>query len=176
MAEGLFRRDLYERLAQVTLQLPPLRERTDDIPLLLRHFVEKWNTKYGEEKGISEEAVALLCEYPWPGNVRELRNAVDAICAMGRSSSIGPELLPAAVQRHFNKDRADVSIPTEIPKDGLDLKAVMNNLEKMYYEEALGRTGGNAEQAAKLLGLNGAAFRKAARERLDVRYREGDAP
>jgi DNA-binding NtrC family response regulator len=174
VAKGTFRRDLYERLAHVTLALPPLRERQEDIPLLLRHFVDRWNATYHEEKGLAEETVAYLVEYPWPGNVRELRNAVEATCAMGRSAAIGPELLPPGVQRYFNRERTNASISTEIPADGLDLKALMNNLEKSYYEEALKRTEGNAEQAARLLGLNGAAFRKAARERLDVRYREGE--
>ena len=174
VAEGSFRQDLYERLAQVVLTIPPLRERSEDIPLLLRHFIGKWNHQYNETKGLSEDAFRYLVEYPWPGNVRELQNAVSATCAMGRSSGIGPELLPPAVLRHFNRDRTIAGVPTAIPADGLDIRAVMHNLEKAYYEEAIKRTGGNAEQAAKLLGLNGAAFRKAARERLDVTYREAE--
>ncbi|MCK4515814.1 MAG: sigma-54-dependent Fis family transcriptional regulator, partial [Spirochaetaceae bacterium] len=174
VTEGSFRQDLYERLAQIVLTIPPLRERSEDIPLLLRHFIEKWNHQYNEAKGLSEDAFGYLVNYPWPGNVRELQNVVSATCAMGRSSSIGPELLPPAVLRHFNRDRSIAGVPTEIPADGLDLRAVMHNLEKAYYEEAIERTGGNAEQAAKLLGLNGAAFRKAARERLGVSYREAE--
>jgi len=106
VAEGSFRQDLYERLAQIVLTIPPLRERSEDIPLLLRHFVEKWNHQYKEAKGLSEDAFGYLVDYPWPGNVRELQNVVSATCAMGRSSAIGPELLPPAVLRHFNRDRS----------------------------------------------------------------------
>ena len=174
VAQATFRRDLYERLAQVTVSIPPLRDRSEDIPLLLHHFIEKWNRKYDESKGFGEEAFSFLMEYPWPGNVRELQNTVSATCAMGRSSAIGPELLPAAVLRHFNRDRSIAGVPSEIPEDGMDIKAVFHNLEKSYYEEAIKRAGGNAEQAARLLGLNGAAFRKAARERLGVTYREAE--
>lgn len=76
--------------------------------------------------------------------------------------------------RHFKRDRSIASVSTEIPVDGMDAKAVFHNLEKSLYEEALEQSGGNAEQAAKLLGLNGAAFRKAARERLDVKYRNAE--
>jgi len=171
VAEGSFRRDLYERLAQITLEIPPLRERTDDIPLFLKHFVDRWNARYGEEKGLSAESVDILTRYPWPGNVRQLRNAVESMCATGRSPAIGPELLPLDLRRYFNRDSGSVEIPTELPADGLDLKALLTNIEKSYYEEALERTGGNAEKAAKLLGVQGPAFRKAARERLGLRYR-----
>jgi len=74
--KNLFRRDLYERLNQVTLMVPPLKDRQEDIPLLTRTFVEEWNRKYGEAKGLSEETMKYLFEYTWPGNVRELQNAV----------------------------------------------------------------------------------------------------
>jgi transcriptional regulator with PAS, ATPase and Fis domain len=76
IAEGRFRRDLYERLAQFTLRLPPLRERRTDISLLIRRFLQDWNGKYREDKQISEKAMSYLLDYPWPGNVRELAKSV----------------------------------------------------------------------------------------------------
>ena len=168
--EGTFRRDLYERLAQVTVRIPPLRERADDVPHLLRHFVEQWNSQYHEEKGLSDEAVAMVLDYPWPGNVRELQNAVKSICAMGQSSSIGPELLPGSILSHFDRPRPLGVVSVQIPPEGLDVRAVLHDVERGYYEEALRLSGGNAEQAAKLLGINGPAFRKAARDRLGISY------
>ncbi len=170
--DGEFRRDLYERLAQVTVQIPPLRERPEDISLLLRHFIERWNERYNEAKGLSDEVTRYLLEYPWPGNVRELQNTVAALCAMGQSSQIGPELLPSAITRYFAREPAGAVLPTELPSDGLDLRAVLHNVERGFYEQALDRTEGNAEQAARLLGVQGAAFRKAARERLGIEWRD----
>ena len=169
---GEFRRDLYERLAGITLEIPPLRERQEDIALLLRHFIDLWNTKYDERKGLSDEVMHYLLQYPWPGNVRELQNVVSSMLAMGQSDKIGPELLPRPVTRHFSTRPVESVLSTDLPDDGVDLKAVMYNVEKEYYAQALERTGGNAEQAAKLLGVQGAAFRKAARERLGIDWRE----
>lgn len=169
---GEFRRDLYERLAGITLEIPPLRERQEDIALLLRHFIDLWNTKYDERKGLSDEVMHYLLQYPWPGNVRELQNVVSSMLAMGQSDKIGPELLPRPVTRHFSTRPVESVLSTDLPDDGVDLKAVMYNVEKEYYAQALERTGGNAEQAARLLGVQGAAFRKAARERLGIDWRE----
>ncbi|MFW6214256.1 MAG: sigma-54 interaction domain-containing protein [Spirochaetota bacterium] len=172
IADGSFRRDLHERLAAVTVYIPALRERPDDIPMLLSHFISIWNERYGEAKGLSEEVVQYLSEYPWPGNVRELKNAVDAMLAMGNSDHIGPELLPRTVKKHFDVGSSDSLVSAELPDEGLDLRAVLHNTEKEYYLQALERSGGNAEQAARMLGLQGPAFRKAARERLGIEWRE----
>jgi DNA-binding NtrC family response regulator len=92
-----FRRDLYERLNQTTLMIPPLRERSEDIPLLIRKFLLNWNTRYHESKTITPEAASLLCVYPWPGNVRELENGVIYMCASSRSDTTGTQHLPPAV-------------------------------------------------------------------------------
>ncbi|MCK4543375.1 MAG: sigma-54-dependent Fis family transcriptional regulator [Spirochaetales bacterium] len=97
MKEGIFRSDLFERLQQFIVEIPPLRERKDDIPLLVGEFVDDWNRKYRENKGIAEETLKLILEYPWPGNVRELSNAVMTICAQGQTNAITPELLPAKI-------------------------------------------------------------------------------
>jgi DNA-binding NtrC family response regulator len=174
ISEGAFRRDLYERLNQIHVVLPPLRERAEDIPLLVRRFVEQWNERYHERKGMSEKTMAYLTEYPWPGNVRELQNTVTSLCAMGRSDSIGPNLLPQKILRHFNEGRQVAPVSVDIPEEGMDVRAVLSQLEREFYERALEMTGGNAERAAPLLGLKAPAFRKAMRERFNMSAREDD--
>jgi two-component system response regulator PilR (NtrC family) len=166
--EGEFRRDLYERLAQVVIRVPPLRERSSDIPLLLGHFTDAWNRRYKERKGFTPEARRYLSSYPWPGNVRELQNAVSTACALAVSPAIGHELLPRPILEYFHGDRVSTEVPAHLPEEGLDLDALLFQIERGFYVEALERTGGNAEKAAALLGLNGPAFRKAARSRLGI--------
>ncbi len=166
--EGRFRRDLFERLNQVSLSIPPLRERREDIPLLVKTFVAEWNRKYGENKGLSEEAMNYLVDYPWPGNVRELYNVVTAMCASGRSSSIGSEFLPQKILSYFKTPRSISTLKIDIPDEGLNLKALLYQIERDFYEAALKKAGGNRERAATLLGINPPAFRKALRERFDI--------
>jgi len=162
---GRFRRDLYERLNQVTLTLPPLRERRTDIPLLVRAFLARWNCRYKEDKRITEEAMRYLLEYPWPGNVRELQNSVSSMCAMANSGTVSAELLPPAVQAHFNRAPVVPEIAGTLPPEGLNLRALLYQVEREFYQKALEAAEGNREQAARLLGLNAPAFRKALRER-----------
>lgn len=163
-----FRRDLFERLNQISIRLPPLRERPEDIPLLIRHYIDEWNRRYHEQKTIDETAMSYLIRYPWPGNVRELANSVSSMCATSRADTIGETLLPRAVRTHFDHasdrrpgDAEDIPFPDE----GINLPAYLHSLEAQYYREALERSGGNREAAARLLGINGPAFRKAWRER-----------
>ena len=165
---GTFRRDLYERLNQMTILIPSLSERKEDIPLLVREFTAQWNRTYHEEKGLSEETMEYFLRYPWPGNVRELQNAVTMMCAVGRSPAIGPELMPPALLEYFQRNKREGDFTISIPQEGMNLKALLDQIEKRYYEQALERTAGNREQAAGLLGINGAAFRKALRERFDI--------
>jgi len=166
--KGEFRRDLFERLNQVTVNIPPLRERKGDIPALTDNFVEAWNSKYKERKGLSPETIQYLIDYPWPGNVRELNNTITTLCASGMSAAIGPELLPQKILAHFYTPKSLHGMEISIPKDGFNLKAMMYQIEKSYYQKALEKAGGNKEQAAKLLGLNSPAFRKALRERFEI--------
>jgi len=163
--KGKFRRDLYERLNQYTLQLPPLRRRKTDIPLLIKQFLNQWNNKYGENKQIAEEALSYLLEYSWPGNIRELQNSITAMCATALSGPISSELLPAPILAYFKKQRTTPSVPVALPEKGLNLKALLYQIEKEFYGEALKKADGNKEQAAGLLGINGPTFRKALRER-----------
>jgi two-component system response regulator AtoC len=166
--QGRFRRDLYERLAQFTLRLPPLRERRTDIPLLIRRFLGDWNRNYQESKQISEQAMRYLLDYPWPGNVRELANSVTAMCASGTPGLRKPipsELLPVAILEHFRRPGSTPELTLSLPASGLDLKALLYQVERHFYQQALKRAHGHREKAAGLLGLNAPAFRKALRER-----------
>ncbi|TVR07063.1 MAG: sigma-54-dependent Fis family transcriptional regulator [Spirochaetaceae bacterium] len=166
---GGFRRDLYERLNQTTIELPPLRERTEDIPALTEKFLADWNSRYHESKSLSAEVVEQFRAYPWPGNVRELENAVIAMCAASRGDIATTAVLPAALaayaRSHGSGSGGDTSRRIEIPADGLNIRVMLAEIERAYYENALQRTGGNAERAAALLGISGHAFRKAMRER-----------
>ncbi|TVR51257.1 MAG: AAA family ATPase [Spirochaetaceae bacterium] len=161
IASGEFRRDLYERLAQMRLTVPALRERPNDVPLLIETFLEAWNTRYHEDKRLTPAAIARLSAYDWPGNVRELENAVIAMCASSRGELIDEDLLPRPVVDEAGDKVAGVTIPSA----GLDLRAMIGELERAYYHAALEAAGGNAERAASLLGVSGHAFRKAMRER-----------
>ncbi len=174
--EGSFRRDLYERLAQFTITVPPLRERPEDIALLMRRFLADWNRQCGESKRLSDEAASLLVAYPWPGNVRELQNAVISACAGSQADEVPVDLLPVRLLAHFRRGRAVGLRDFALPPQGVELRAVLHAIEREYYEQALARAGGNGEAAARLLGLKGPAFRKAARERFGLapRAEEGD--
>jgi DNA-binding NtrC family response regulator len=165
---GRFRRDLHERLAQLVLILPPLRERQTDIPLLIRRFLRDWNAANGEEKRISQEAMRYLLDYPWPGNVRELANSVTAMCGACTPrlrKPIPPDLLPPAIQEYFQRPGSTPPLTLTLPESGVNLKALLFQIEKHFYGQALRREKGSKEKAAALLGLNAPAFRKALRER-----------
>jgi len=162
---GSFRLDLLTRLKEYTLSLPPLRDRKNDIPLLTKYFLDEWNTRYSEQKILSADTVSYLTTYPWPGNVRELRNAVLSMCAVSSpDEEIQPRHLPHTIKHYFTK-KGTLPVQVSIPYEGLDLKSLLFTLEKRYYKAALEITGGNRAEAARLLGIAPAAFRKAFRER-----------
>jgi transcriptional regulator with GAF, ATPase, and Fis domain len=142
VAEGRFREDLYYRLNVVQIRIPPLRERREDIPLLVDHFLGK-HAPAGRR--VSAEAMALLMGYPWPGNVRELENEVMRAAALG-GEVVGPEDLSPHVG-------AAVPLSLSDPDD-LDLRNRVGHLEQELINRALKETGGNHTQAARLLGLS----------------------
>jgi DNA-binding NtrC family response regulator len=174
VADGLFREDLFYRLNVIPVQLPLLRERKEDIPLLVQHFLAKFEVErdagtvergaMGDAKSdvaqafrpalrltVSQEAMRRLMAYHWPGNVRQLENAVERAVAftVGRSQiDVGD--LPTEVQQA--QDATAASAVT-LPEDGLDLDAFVANVERELIEKSLERTGGNKGQAARLLNL-----------------------
>jgi Nif-specific regulatory protein len=140
---GRFREDLYYRLNVISLALPPLRERRDDIPLLAYYFVEKYSRKCKRHvSGISPEARACLVAYDWPGNVRELENAVERAIVLGNTEVIVPEDLPESLLND--------SVPEKLP----DYHEAMNEMKKKIILGAIEKASGNYTQAAKLLGIH----------------------
>jgi two-component system response regulator PilR (NtrC family) len=150
VAASAFREDLFYRVSVIPIELPPLRERREDIPDLVEHFVGKFCAQTGRPLAVTPKALELLERYDWPGNVRELEHTIERAVALERTDSIQPERLPEHVA-HFNPAR--VAADLGLPEQGLNLAAHLEHLEKTYVLEALRRTGGNQTRAAELLQL-----------------------
>ncbi|ALA60376.1 Transcriptional regulatory protein ZraR [Nitrospira moscoviensis] len=142
-----FRDDLYYRLNVIELKLPPLRERREDIPLLVEAFLQKCAAARGKQvKGVSEAALAMLMDYGWPGNVRELENIIERAVTLSRGEKIVPEDLPPAIEG----SRGDRRVLDEAAERTLPLEAV----EREYILKILEKMGGNKYQAAHALGID----------------------
>jgi DNA-binding NtrC family response regulator len=153
-AEGRFRLDLFYRLNVVPLVLPPLRERTGDVPVLVRHFLDKASAK---DLSFSPGAMDALERYAWPGNVRELQNLVERLAVLKGSGEIAVADLPAPIQAApapLTAAPAADGAGAALPPEGIDLYAALAELEDRLINEALERSGGNKNQAAKILKLN----------------------
>jgi two-component system response regulator PilR (NtrC family) len=148
---GTFREDLYYRISVIPIELPPLRERSDDISELATHFAEKFCAPTGRNLAISESAMRLLEHYSWPGNVRELEHTIERAVALEHTGSIEPERLPEKIN-NYNPFR--VAEAMEFPEEGINLTAHLDQLEKTYVLEALRRTSGNQTNAAEILCLS----------------------
>ncbi len=155
VARGTFREDLYYRLNVIPINLPPLRERKDDIPHLVEYFLKK-KASGRSVKSLTPEALKILISYRWPGNVRELENVVERLSIMSSGDAIGSEHIPDAMR---NFAPSPELVPLDIPDDGLDLEGLMRNAERTLLHKALQRTQGNKTEAAKLLGLSFRSFR-----------------
>ncbi len=149
--DGTFREDLFYRVSVIPMVLPPLRDRGADIAELSDHFVQKYCQQTGRQVSLSPQALRLLENYFWPGNVRELEHAIERAVALEKTDSIQPERLPEQVT-HYNAAR--VASELELPKDGINLTAHLDQLEKTYVLEALTRTDGNQTSAADLLKMS----------------------
>ncbi|MBN2468470.1 MAG: sigma-54-dependent Fis family transcriptional regulator [Deltaproteobacteria bacterium] len=152
--EQQFREDLYYRLNVIQIRIPPLRERSMDIPLLAQHFLEKYCREMGKEiKQISVYALAALRSYHFPGNVRELENIIERGVALETSNIILPESLAlAAYKQQGNKDVNPLTM--DIPPEGIDLDDIINNVERNLLLKALERSRGVKKKAAELLNLS----------------------
>ena len=141
---GTFRNDLFYRINVVPIHLPPLRDRDKDIPILLEHYLEKFNVSFNRNiEGFSEEAMDALTSYPYPGNIRELKHLVEQIVVLNGSSKVGIGDLPPSITRR----KGMFHLPT-----GNDMS--LQDLEKKYISFVLGRTRGMRGQAAAILGIN----------------------
>jgi two-component system response regulator AtoC len=148
VANGTFRQDLYYRLNVMTIKLPPLRERTEDIPLLCNRFIGQFNQLLDKKiSGLAPEAMSRLLEYSWPGNVRELENSIERAMVIADDSLLLPEHFPAEI---IDKDR---SAPPEY-FNGFSLKEAQKAMEERMITRALEETGGNRTRASKLLEIS----------------------
>jgi len=151
VAGGMLREDLFYRLNVIPIHIPPLRERTEDIPLLAAHFIKKIAAELGKSvRGVTPEALAILEGYHWPGNIRELENVIERALVLGGGETLDTDALPADLRRP--RDVQDV--PVEIPESGLDLQATLDQIEQRYIQMALARTGGVQTRAAELLRVS----------------------
>jgi two-component system response regulator PilR (NtrC family) len=156
VADGVLREDLYYRLNVIPIHMPPLRDRLEDIPLLVSHFVARIGGDTGKSvRGITPEALGILERYHWPGNIRELENIVERAIVLGNGELLVPEALP--VQLRAPRDEQAVSV--EIPPEGMDLEGTLSRLEHRYIRLALERSGWLQVRAAELLGLSFRQFR-----------------
>ncbi len=161
--EGRLREDLFYRLNVIRINVPPLRQRKGDIPLLTRHFLEKYGTEHGRKiKSISQGALNLLMEYDYSGNVRELENAIERAVTVETGDVISTGSLPPSIREYGEKTLpAQGALPygaskeaVNIPPGGIDLEKAVEDFEKAIIKEALKKAGGVKTKAAEILGLS----------------------
>ncbi|MBI5577389.1 MAG: sigma-54-dependent Fis family transcriptional regulator [Deltaproteobacteria bacterium] len=160
--KGLFREDLYYRLAVAMVEVPSLNDRPEDIVPLARYFLLEFSRKFGKRyTGFSPDAEAALKSHRWRGNVRELRNIIERGALIGTGEVLAAREIGLDASddgREMKQAPEDRTFP-EIPPEGIDLTSVQESIEKRYIEEALQRTGGNESKAAVLLNINHHTFR-----------------
>lgn len=171
--KGYLRRDLFYRLGAVVVDIPPLRERNEDIEVLTKEFINKYNGKFNKKvKGVSREVMKIFNRYHWPGNVRELEHAIEhSMIVIGDNDVIEKEHIPTFIVENHSfckvdneENKIDIleKVINEV-KDS-DLKSVLESVERMIITSALKETNGNVAQAAHKLGVN--------RQTLDYRIKK----
>jgi DNA-binding NtrC family response regulator len=169
--DGRFREDLYYRLHVIAVHLPSLRERKDDIPLLVQHFLEKYGTENARPNlELAPEALDLLMDYDWPGNVRELENVIERATVLSPGTRIGPDLIPEHVRRTPSFQMPHIVMPAE----GVSLKEVTAAYERQWIESALEAAGGVQKRAAELLRIKPTTLNEMIK-RYDIRPRRKKA-
>ncbi len=157
VAEGSFREDLFYRLDVIPVEVPPLRERKDDIPLLTEYFLSKYSRLIGREvKGVSPEAMQKMINFPWKGNVRELENVIERAVTLGIGSTIEEQTVDECLQRGIPYK---VPTSTDIPPGGVDMDGILMEIEKNFIIRALDMSQGVKKDAAELLHLDLRSFR-----------------
>src|SRR6266481_6207178 len=167
IAEGRFREDLYYRLSVIPVQLPSLRERKEDIPLLARYFLERFRrTMEKPVEGVSPEAMTRLESYDWPGNVRELENTMERAVALESGREISLRVLPDRIAgpAGISLSGTPVGLKIEIPPDGLDFEKEIADAECRYLRMALEKADGVRTRAAELLNISYRSFRHYAKK------------
>ncbi|HOD00335.1 MAG TPA: sigma-54 dependent transcriptional regulator [Myxococcota bacterium] len=153
---GAFREDLFYRLNVIGLHLPPLRERREDIPVLVMHFIEKYRKELGRDdiRGVSPEVMDILSAHEFKGNVRELENIVEHAMTFASDDRITPDALPEGLRTSSRSDRSQQDSIFRVPEDGMDLEALLADIERRLLLDALSRCGGVRKNAADLLGIS----------------------
>lgn len=152
--DGRFREDLFYRINVVPLHVPPLRERKNDIPLLVNHFIEKFNVTFGKRvSGVSARAMNALMEYKWPGNIRELENVMERLVLMADEDEIKWQNLPEEITGRVSEERSEVSADEPLPLREL-VKEKVKQVESDIILETLDKTGWNVTRTAKSLGIS----------------------
>ena len=151
--KSTFRQDLYYRLNVIQLRLPPLRERRDDLPLLVDHFIRKFSAEHGRNVvGASPEVMSALMLYHYPGNVRELENMIERGVTLSTSDWLTLDAFPNLIG--LQGAQPSPSTVGHLPENGLDLEHHLEEYERSILIKALERTGGNRTEAARLLGVS----------------------
>jgi two-component system NtrC family response regulator len=153
VSEGKFREDLFYRLNVIKIDLPPLRERTEDIPLLVTHFLNKYARPNEPPKKVSPEAMERLLAYKWPGNIRELENAVERAAVTSIGDTIGVDKLPPRVNGRAAEENPRFEIDLKHPLP-FYLKQATEQIERQYIIRALEKSRGNVGRCAELCGLS----------------------
>jgi two-component system response regulator PilR (NtrC family) len=165
IAEGRFREDLYYRLSVIPIQLPPLRDRREDIPLLARHFLEKFRKVMEKPiESISPEAMSRLESYDWPGNVRELENTLERAVALEAGREITLRVLPDRIAGYASGGAAGAIGVSAFPTEGLDFEKEIADAERRYLQAALENSEGVRTRAADLLKISYRSFRHYAKK------------
>ncbi len=168
--KGQFREDLYYRLNVISFEMPPLRERRPDLPLLISHFLKKHCQKMGRKmKRLSPEAMSVLESYPWPGNVRELENVIERIVAIEERETVTEESLPADLFLDLPATQNQYVL-----QPGFNLNEYLDKVTCHLINEALATTGGNLKETANLLGVNYRSLRYLI-EKYELKAKQGDA-
>jgi|SRR5215213_3274112 len=142
LREGILREDLYFRISTIKIRVPALRERLDDIPILARHFLERFNTQYGRKiRRIPQETLFRLLRYDWPGNVRELESVIERAVLFCAGNQLLPECLPEELQS-TDLSRIPFVIPPLVPMEDIEREAIL---------QTLARTSGNVKRSAQIL-------------------------
>jgi two-component system response regulator PilR (NtrC family) len=170
--DGRFREDLFYRLNVISISLPPLRERKDDIPLLVHHFLQK----YAEENGkpvleVGADVLDVLMEHDWPGNIRELENVIERAVVLTPGRVLVPEMIP----EHVRRAPKSIVPAVVLPAEGISLKDVTAAYERQWIESALEAAGGVQKRAAELLRIKPTTLNEMIK-RYDIRPRRKKAP
>jgi two-component system, NtrC family, response regulator AtoC len=152
--EGAFRADLFYRLEVLPIHLPALRERREDIPLLVQHFLESMNRRFDRDLALGEDALLLLEAYDWPGNVREMENLIERLVVLTRGAVVHIDDLPARVRDASARTVAVASVAKDILDGASDFQTAVASFERALIEHALRKAEGNKTRAAEILGLS----------------------